>query len=96
MRRIALIGIGVLVLLVAGVLGTAALIPADHTAARVADYAQPPEAVWRAITENGTVTNLFFRFMSRFVFGYTATIETYLVDLGTKFGEETTPQPAGG
>ena len=36
-------------------------------------------------------SNLFFRFMSRYVFGYTATIETYLVDLGHKFGEETTP-----
>jgi uncharacterized protein YndB with AHSA1/START domain len=43
------------------------------------------------ITENGSVSNLFFRFMSRYVFGYTATIETYLVDLGHKFGEETTP-----
>ena len=41
------------------------------------------------ITENGTVTNLLFRFMSRFVFGYTATMETYLVELGTKFGEQT-------
>ena len=40
------------------------------------------------ITENGSVSNLFFRFMSRYVFGYTATIETYLVDLGHKFGEE--------
>ncbi len=46
------------------------------------------------ITENGTVTNLFFRFMSRFVFGHTATIETYLVDLGAKFGEQTAPTVA--
>jgi uncharacterized protein YndB with AHSA1/START domain len=46
------------------------------------------------ITENGTVTNLFFRFMSRFVFGYTATIETYLLDLGRQLGEQTTILPA--
>jgi uncharacterized protein YndB with AHSA1/START domain len=29
------------------------------------------------ITENGEVTNLLFRFMSRYVFGHTATIDTY-------------------
>ena len=33
------------------------------------------------ITERGVVTNIFFRFMSRFVFGYTKTIETYLASL---------------
>jgi len=47
------------------------------------------------ITENGNVSNLLFRFMSRFVFGYTTTIETYLIDLGNKFDEQVTPQPAG-
>src|ERR1700730_18554329 len=30
------------------------------------------------ITEDGDVPNLFFRFMSRFVFGHTATIDAYL------------------
>jgi uncharacterized protein YndB with AHSA1/START domain len=44
------------------------------------------------ITENGTVSNLLFRFMARFVFGYTATMEAYLVDLGAKFGEQTVPR----
>lgn len=39
------------------------------------------------ITENGEVYNVFFRFMSRFVFGHSATIETYLKALGRKFGE---------
>lgn len=43
------------------------------------------------ITENGRVTNLLFRFMSRLVFGHTATMETYLVNLGARFGEETSP-----
>lgn len=36
------------------------------------------------ITENGDVSNLLFRFMSRFVFGHTKTIETYLTDLSAK------------
>ena len=33
------------------------------------------------ITENGEVYNPLFRFMSRFVFGHTATIDRYLADL---------------
>jgi uncharacterized protein YndB with AHSA1/START domain len=48
------------------------------------------------ITENGTISNLLFRFVARFVLGYTATMETYLIDLGGKFGEQTTPIIAGG
>ena len=45
------------------------------------------------ITENGEVYPALFRFMSRFIFSYTATMESYLKALGTKFGEEVTPQP---
>ncbi|HEX8170282.1 MAG TPA: SRPBCC family protein [Thermoanaerobaculia bacterium] len=33
------------------------------------------------ITERGEVTNVIFRFLSRFVFGHTATIDRYLGDL---------------
>jgi hypothetical protein len=44
------------------------------------------------ITEDGLVKNAFFRFMSRFIFGHTATMEQYLKDLGKKFGEEVTPR----
>lgn len=33
------------------------------------------------ITEDADVTNVFFRFMSRFVFGHSATIAKYLQDL---------------
>lgn len=33
------------------------------------------------ITEKGEVSNVVFRFMSRFVFGHTATIDTYLAAL---------------
>jgi hypothetical protein len=39
------------------------------------------------ITENGYVTNPVFRFMSRFVFGYSGQIEAYLRSLAKKFGE---------
>jgi uncharacterized protein YndB with AHSA1/START domain len=40
------------------------------------------------ITERGTVKNVLFRFLSRFVFGYTRTIDAYLGALGKKFGED--------
>ena len=39
------------------------------------------------VTEDGEVYNALFRFLSRFVFGQTGTIETYLRHLGAKFGE---------
>ena len=39
------------------------------------------------ITEDGEVYNPVFRFMSRFVFGHHATIDTYLTDVAAKFGE---------
>jgi uncharacterized protein YndB with AHSA1/START domain len=40
------------------------------------------------ITERGYVTNPFFRFMSRFVFSQTSTMESYLKSLAKRFGEE--------
>ena len=45
------------------------------------------------ITEAGEVSNLLFRFLSRFVFGHTGTMEKYLTALGKKFGEEVSPRP---
>ncbi len=45
------------------------------------------------ITEQGFVGNPVFRFLARFVFGHTTTLEQYLRDLGRKFGETTRPQP---
>lgn len=38
------------------------------------------------ITENGEVYNPIFRFMSRYVMGYTATMDRYLRDLKTRLG----------
>jgi uncharacterized protein YndB with AHSA1/START domain len=44
------------------------------------------------ITEDGEVSNMLFRFMSRYVFGQTATMDGYLNSLAKKFGENTTAQ----
>lgn len=38
------------------------------------------------VTEEGQVHNPVFRFVSRFVFGHTATIDAYLTALGRRFG----------
>lgn len=46
------------------------------------------------ITERGEVSNLLFRFMSRYVFGHTATMDAYLKSLAQHFGETEVPQPA--
>jgi len=40
------------------------------------------------ITERGWISNPFFRFMSKFVFGQTSTMNAYLRSLAKKFGEE--------
>ena len=44
------------------------------------------------ITEDGEVSNVIFRFLSRYAFGHTATIDAYLTNLGRHFGENVTPQ----
>jgi uncharacterized protein YndB with AHSA1/START domain len=44
------------------------------------------------ITEDGEVSNVLFRFMSHYVFGQTATLDSYLTSLAKKFGESATPQ----
>jgi uncharacterized protein YndB with AHSA1/START domain len=40
------------------------------------------------ITENGWVSNVVFRFASRFVLGHHRTIDTYLKNVAAKFGEK--------
>jgi hypothetical protein len=40
------------------------------------------------ISEDGEIYNVIFRFVSRFFLGYTASIEGYFRDLGTKFGQK--------
>jgi len=56
------------------------------------ELARDGEGTTLSITENGEVYNPIFRFLSRFVFGHTATLEQYLKALGRKFGEEVTPR----
>ena len=41
------------------------------------------------IREDGEVSNVIFRFMSRYVFGQTATIDSYLTALAKHFGDNT-------
>lgn len=43
------------------------------------------------ITEEGEVSNVLFRFMSRYVFGHTATLDSYLTSLAKRFGEDVKP-----
>lgn len=47
-----------------------------------------PDGATLTITEDGFVSNVVFRFMSKFVFGYYATIDTYLKNVAKKFDEE--------
>jgi len=46
-----------------------------------------PEGSGLRIREDGEIYNPIFRFLSRFVFGYSGTMETYLKSLAKKFGE---------
>jgi len=55
-------------------------------------YALEPEGNTTrvTITEYGEVYNPIFRFMSRYIMGHTGTLETYLTNLGKKFGADVT------
>jgi hypothetical protein len=44
------------------------------------------------IREDGEVSNVLFRFMSRYIFGHTATIDSYLNSLAKHFGEQAIPE----
>lgn len=73
--------------------------PPSRLVGRIADKNLPFGGTWTyeltesagsttlAITEDGEVYNPIFRFLARFVFGYSSTLEKYLKDLGRKFGE---------
>jgi hypothetical protein len=66
--------------------------------ARITDTSLPFGGTWTyrispaaegselTITEDGEVYNPIFRFMARFVFGHTATIDAFMADLRTKVG----------
>ena len=74
--------------------------PAERLRVQIAEQGLPFGGTWTfdiasaadggselRITEDGEVYNVIFRFMARFFFGYHTTIETYLRDLGAKFGQ---------
>jgi hypothetical protein len=74
--------------------------PPRKLAVRIADRNLPFGGTWTfdiapapgggsdlRISEDGEIYNVIFRFMARFIFGYTASIEVYLRDLGVKFNE---------
>jgi hypothetical protein len=44
------------------------------------------------IREDGEVSNVLFRFMSRYIFGQTSTMDSYLTSLANHFGEQTVPE----
>ena len=44
------------------------------------------------IREDGEISNVLFRFMSRYFFGETATLDSYLTSLAKHFGEDARPQ----
>lgn len=77
-------------------------IPSKRLVTRIADDKLPFGGKWTfeittkaattelRITEDGEVYNPIFRFVSRFVFGHHATIETYLKDVARKFQQSAT------
>lgn len=81
------------------------LTPNSRLVTRIADDSLPFGGTWTfelqpagsgtelRITERGEVKNVIFRFMARFIFGYTTTLETYLKDLGRKFGKPVEVKP---
>jgi hypothetical protein len=74
--------------------------PPSKLVVRIADPQLPFGGTWTyeitplpsgsnlRIREDGEVYNPVFRFLARFVFGYTATIDTYLKSMSKKFGEQ--------
>ena len=73
--------------------------PPTRRVVRIADQGLPFGGTWTfeispaadgaevRIHEDGEIHNVIFRFMARFFFGYTASIEGYLRDLGMRLGE---------
>jgi hypothetical protein len=75
-------------------------VPPNRLVTRIADPNQPFGGTWTfviassasgstvTITENGWVSNVIFRFISRFVMGHHATMETYLKNVAKQLNEE--------
>jgi uncharacterized protein YndB with AHSA1/START domain len=77
--------------------------PPRRLVTRIADETLPFGGTWTyelvpagtgtrlTITEHGEVYNPIFRFVSRFLLGYTGTMTDVLTSLGTRHGETVTP-----
>ncbi len=77
--------------------------PPHRLVARVADPTLPYGGAWTCeitpdadgsvvrMTEDGEVRNVLYRFASRYVFGHTASLESYLTALGAHHGQAVTP-----
>ena len=81
------------------------LIPPTRLVMRIVDesafggawaYALEPQANTTriTITEHGEIYNPVFRFVAKYIMGYTRTIDSYLMSLGRKFGAEVVPADA--
>ena len=80
-------------------------VPPQRLVARIADESEGFGGTWTyevaaspdrkqstvTITENGTVSNPVFRFLSKFVFGHYTSLETYAGDLAKRFGGSAEP-----
>ena len=75
----------------------------NRLAVRIADRNLPFGGTWTfdiakapgggsdlVVREDGEIYNVIFRFLAHFFFGYSASVEGYLRDLGAKFGEPVT------
>ena len=79
--------------------------PTHRFTVRIADAKLPFGGAWTyeiaaapggtavTITENGDIRNPVMRFLSRFVFGQTSTMDGVLRALGKRHGETVTPGP---
>ena len=80
--------------------------PPRRMVTRIADPKLPFGGTWTwelvpagagtriTVTENGVIKSPLFRVMTRFIFGYHATMDTYLKAIGKHLGEDITPGPA--
>jgi uncharacterized protein YndB with AHSA1/START domain len=81
-------------------LETVEAVPPRRLVGRIADPKLPFGGTWTyeitpvadgstlTITEDGEIYNPVFRFVARFILGYTGTMEAYLRALAAKFGEQ--------
>jgi hypothetical protein len=79
-------------------------VPSVRLALRIDDPGLPFSGSWTysiqpdrdgsllTVVERGAIKNTLFRSLARFVFGYHSMLDGYLRALGTRLGEETTPE----